>query len=102
MILWFLARIKGPLGPEILVLNPYITGLIPVSDVSWQYELSAASIWLWIRANMAPAGILSVKKAMQENTDIDDKYQLMVTLDEWSKYVFGFWSLTNERNDLQR
>ena len=27
-------------------LNPYITSLILVSPVSWQYELSAASIWL--------------------------------------------------------
>ena len=61
---------------------------------------------------------------MQENIDIDDKYsykitsppsilppmtikykgpswllmtQLMVTLDEWSKYVFGFWWPTDGR-----
>ena len=31
-----------------------MTSLIPISDVAWQYELSAASICLWIRANMAP------------------------------------------------
>ena len=42
-------------------LNPYFTGLIPVSDVSWQYELSAASILLWIGPNMAPISNVRVK-----------------------------------------
>ena len=45
-----------------ILFNPYFTGLIPVSDVSWQYELSAASILLWIGPNMAPAGNVRVKQ----------------------------------------
>ena len=46
-------------------LNPYFTGLIPVNDVSWQYELSAASILLWIGPNMAPISNVRVKNIMR-------------------------------------
>ena len=43
---WFVTYLQPNANNKNVYIKPYITGLIPVSDVSWQYELSAASILL--------------------------------------------------------